>query len=338
MNIICFHAPNEDYGFLSNWYTSKFELDNIIYISSEQYMMFRKAITFNDHSIAKQIMLTDDPAKIKELGRAVHNYNDGVWNGIRQIVVYKGLLAKFSQNKELKEKLLATGDSILAEAAQSDRVWGIGVSMHDNARFDMSKWKGKNLLGFTLMQVRKELQGESSSSFDTELFEKTINEMFPGLTMFVRDVNLNPQCAGKYHKGMIIREKAFTDASSRVMGMKTSHRFAILSNHMADLSAFEHGTNRGLCVAQSDSHFLVLDIYKYCDVTQILLLHLPDDERWQIFKNVESNFFDDITKMSRQRFEAKCRQAVIPELATDDWLQRCALPLGMDINGNLFEL
>ena len=157
MNIICFHAPDEEYGFLSNWYMSRFELDGVSYTSMEQYMMHQKAITFDDIDIAKQILETDDVSQVKALGRAVHNYNDAIWNGIRQIVVYKGLLAKFSQNKDLKEKLLSTGNNILAEAARTDSVWGIGISIKDNARFDMNKWRGKNLLGFALMQVRKEL-------------------------------------------------------------------------------------------------------------------------------------------------------------------------------------
>ena len=158
MNIICFHAPDEEYGFLSNWYMSRFELDSISYTSMEQYMMYQKAITFDDTDIAKQILETDDVSKVKALGRAVRNYNDTIWNGVRQITVYKGLLAKFSQNEDLKEKLLSTDKNILAEAARTDPVWGIGISIKDNARFDMNKWRGKNLLGFALMQVRKELQ------------------------------------------------------------------------------------------------------------------------------------------------------------------------------------
>ena len=77
---------------------------------------------------------------------------------------------------------------------------------------------------------------------DKELYEKTINDIFPGLTMYVRDVDLSLELADIYKPGMIIMERAFTDASNRVMGMVTSHRYAILSNHMADLSQFEHDT------------------------------------------------------------------------------------------------
>lgn len=90
--------------------------------------------------------------------------------------------------------------------------------------------------------------------FNMELFEQTINEILPGLTMYVRDVNLPKRLAEKYVPDTIILERGFTDASSRVMGMKTTHRFAIFSNHMGDLSAYEHGTNWGtLCCCKQFS-------------------------------------------------------------------------------------
>ena len=113
--------------------------------------------SFYDASVAKEILSTNDVAEIKKLGREVHGYNENTWNGVRQIVVYEGLKAKFSQNAELKEKLIDTGDAILAECAVRDQIWGIGLSMRDSNRFDRSKWKGKNLLGYALMMVREQL-------------------------------------------------------------------------------------------------------------------------------------------------------------------------------------
>lgn len=159
-NVICFHDPEEENGWFSNWYLSDFEYDGIKFSSLEQYMMYKKAEVFGDEKTAKKILNTDDPGKIKSLGREVKNYNDTVWNGVRQIIVYEGLYAKFSQNEELKEKLLATGSDILAEASGTDLIWGIGLSMTDEKRFDMSKWKGQNLMGFSLMEVRKRLNKE----------------------------------------------------------------------------------------------------------------------------------------------------------------------------------
>ena len=156
--IICFHNPDECNGYLSNWYLSDFQVDNIKYTSMEQYMMYQKAIVFNDTDIAEQILQTSNVGKIKALGRCVRNYNDIIWNGMRQIIVYKGLLEKFTQNDELKQKLLQTGDDILAECAVQDKVWGIGLSMKDSKCYNIDEWLGENLLGFSLMLVRKALQ------------------------------------------------------------------------------------------------------------------------------------------------------------------------------------
>ena len=155
--VVCFHKPSEENGYLSNWYHSRFSVNGIVFSSMEQYMMYCKASCFHDDSIATQILATADVAEIKALGRLVKNYNENHWNGVRQIAVYEGLCAKFSQNEDLKAQLLSTGDAVLAECAVNDHIWGIGLSMHNPDRFDRSKWKGQNLLGYTLMMVRQKL-------------------------------------------------------------------------------------------------------------------------------------------------------------------------------------
>ena len=157
MNIRCFHNLDEENGYLSNWYLSEFKVDSIQFSSMEQYIMYKKAIVFSDTKIAKKILETTDVSKIKAFGIQVSNYNDTYWNGVRQVVVYKGLLAKFSQNNVLKKRLLNTGNDILAECAVQDKIWGIGLSMKDTNRWDMAKWRGENLLGFALMMVREDL-------------------------------------------------------------------------------------------------------------------------------------------------------------------------------------
>ena len=105
--VIGFHSPDEPYGYLSNWYLSDLTVDGQRFSSMEQYMMTQKAQLFGDSKTAAKILATDNVGKIKALGRAVQPYDDLVWNGLRQLIVYDGLLAKFAQNEELKEKLLA---------------------------------------------------------------------------------------------------------------------------------------------------------------------------------------------------------------------------------------
>ena len=101
------------------------------------------------------LLFSDDVAKIKTFGRMVANYEDNYWNGIRQIIVYKGLLAKFFQNEDIKKSLKSTEGALLAECAVKDHIWGIGLSIKDPNRFDKNKWRGQNLLGYTLMMVRE---------------------------------------------------------------------------------------------------------------------------------------------------------------------------------------
>ena len=155
--VICFHNPDEEYGLFSNWYPSDFTVKGVNFSLMEQYMMYEKARIFEDAEVAAKILKSSDPGRIKALGRSVRNYDDIIWNGVRQIIVYRGLLEKFRQNKELRERLLNTGNAILAECAVQDKIWGIGLSMKDDRRFRLNEWRGQNLLGFSLMRVREEL-------------------------------------------------------------------------------------------------------------------------------------------------------------------------------------
>lgn len=156
--MICFHSPEDPYNWLSNWYFSDFVIDGFKYSSMEQFMMHQKALLFKDSCVAEKIMKTSDFKKIKSLGRKVQNFKESVWIQNREIIVIKGLTAKFTQNEDLKELLLNTGDETLVECAVKDKIWGIGLSLSDEKRLDQTKWKGQNLLGNCLMTVRSTLR------------------------------------------------------------------------------------------------------------------------------------------------------------------------------------
>ncbi|MBM6745450.1 NADAR family protein [Drancourtella massiliensis] len=156
--MICFHNPDEENGYLSNWYLSEFTVDDITFSSMEQYMMYEKAILFHDQETAKKILQKDNVAEIKALGRIVQNFDDTVWVKSREEIVYKGVLEKFRQNSELRKRLERTGEEIIAECAVKDRIWGIGLSMKDEDRFCVERWNGQNLLGKILMDVRKDIK------------------------------------------------------------------------------------------------------------------------------------------------------------------------------------
>lgn len=153
-NIFCFHNPNEINGIFSNWYLSNFAENGLVYTSVEQYMLYHKALMFHDERMAEAILNTEDVAKIKQYGRQVANYDDAKWSAVRYNVVKQAVYLKFSQNQQLAYQLKSTGDAILCECAVHDRIWGIGLSMTDPNRFDLNKWRGTNLLGKALMEVR----------------------------------------------------------------------------------------------------------------------------------------------------------------------------------------
>lgn len=145
-------------AFLSQWYDSEFKVDGVTYSNAEQYMMAQKALTFNDKIIYNKILHTIDPKEIKALGRKVKNFNESVWDSEKRDVVYKGTYAKFSQNEDLKKKLIATGDDILVEASPYDTIWGIGLKESDPLARKRETWKGQNLLGDILVEVREKLK------------------------------------------------------------------------------------------------------------------------------------------------------------------------------------
>lgn len=156
--VIRFYEPDGEYGYLSNWYLSDFMYAGRKYHSMEQYMMFQKALTFGDLEIADRIMASKDLPEIKKLGRSVAHYNDVLWKTIRVQILRRGIRAKFQQNPELLYNLLGTGSALLAECAPRDLVWGIGMDIEDARSGEPKEWKGRNLLGRTLMRVREDLR------------------------------------------------------------------------------------------------------------------------------------------------------------------------------------
>ncbi|GGK24406.1 hypothetical protein GCM10008955_17490 [Deinococcus malanensis] len=140
----------------SNFHPSVFSVDGQTFHTAEQYIMYRKALTFGDQASAERILAARDPGECKKLGRRVQPYDDAVWSGMREGVAFDACLHKFSQIPHLRGVLLATGDALLVEASPTDAIWGIGFSEQD-APTHPHQW-GQNLLGLALMRVRDALR------------------------------------------------------------------------------------------------------------------------------------------------------------------------------------
>ena len=143
---------------LSQWFPSPFVIDDQYYNCAAQYMMAEKARIFGDEDVRQQILAENSQMAIKKLGRKVKYYDDAVGKSVKFDVVVKGNLAKFSQNKKLRNFLINTDDKVLVEASPKDEVWGIGLDEHSSEASCPRKWKGTNMLGFALMEVRDKLR------------------------------------------------------------------------------------------------------------------------------------------------------------------------------------
>ena len=143
---------------LSQWWSVPFEVDGTVYPTAEHFMMASKARLFHDTGVLDRILASRHPKQAKEFGRQVTGFDEREWESQRFGFVIAGNYAKFSQNLPLRNFLLGTDEKILVEASPHDRIWGIGLSADDERAMKPQQWRGLNLLGFALMEVRERLR------------------------------------------------------------------------------------------------------------------------------------------------------------------------------------
>ncbi|MDE1768858.1 MAG: NADAR family protein [Candidatus Micrarchaeota archaeon] len=139
--IVFLSTMDNGYQFLSNFYKCNVVVDGVSYRSTEHYYQSMK--TSRD-DLRQMIRDAPSPYYAKVIGGGLRK-NDVAkdWESERVGVMMKGIRAKFTQNPELREKLLATGDAKLHEGNMDDKFWGMG---------------GRDMLGKLLMELRSELR------------------------------------------------------------------------------------------------------------------------------------------------------------------------------------
>jgi ribA/ribD-fused uncharacterized protein len=141
-------------GCFSQWWPSPFELDGVRFATAEHYMMWRKARLFDDEEMAERVLTASHPKQAKDFGRQVRRFDQTAWESVRGEIVLAGNTAKFTQHADLGAYLAGTGNRVLVEASPVDRVWGIGLAADDPLAAQPRRWRGLNLLGFALADVR----------------------------------------------------------------------------------------------------------------------------------------------------------------------------------------
>lgn len=141
---ILFYSSYEANGYLSNWYPASIFLKGKIWPSSEHYYQAQKLVGTPNEEICRRL---ESPRLTFEYTRRPEIAVRPDWEDEKLNVMHDAVMAKFTQNPELKEKLLATGDLDIVENSPVDSFWGVGAD-----------GKGKNMLGRIIMQVRAQLR------------------------------------------------------------------------------------------------------------------------------------------------------------------------------------
>ena len=145
---------------LSNWWVSEpaIPYDNHTFTSTESLFMYLKAKVFRDDVMAERIANAhyDDA---KKLGRLIQNFSDEVWERERENAMYIAIKAKLAVDEVFRDTLLSEEykGKIFVEASPTDKVWGIRRSISD--AYQGKEWRGLNLLGKLLTELRDETLG-----------------------------------------------------------------------------------------------------------------------------------------------------------------------------------
>lgn len=141
-------------------YTSRFNGEEHEFFCSEQAFMYEKAVCFGDRDTAKEILAAATPMKAKELGRTVKPFDTDTWEQYRYEVMRDVNLAKYRQNPDLVKRLLDPkfDGRTFVEASPIDGIWGIRMPMGSTGIDDETNWRGRNLLGKAITEVRNMLK------------------------------------------------------------------------------------------------------------------------------------------------------------------------------------
>lgn len=355
ISTLSFYDPtNPDTGFLSNFFRASFDLDGHTWPTVEHYYQAQK---FADDGYAERIRLAVSPRQAKTFGQAPDLPLREDWETHRMTVMLSALAAKFTQNEAVRDRLLATGDAILAEASPTDAFWGDGAD-----------GQGENRLGYLLTTLRNHLrlflanEGAATISND-ELAQKCFASVrLLHVTWFLpdalrmeaqmgvmperidaccRDTNLSEQCLAQYRPGLIFREPTMCDASQHFGGFAARHRYLLLSGTARHLDALFGGLSgspgTGLSVWQPDTLWKVMAVHQNNDHTQITLLEIPPVALHAFNAQALMPFEQDLVEKAGEFFQRALVQEPVPACATPEWLERLEHPLGINDNGEFLE-
>lgn len=146
-------------SFLSNFHKAPIRFNGRLYPTVEHAYQHDRATFLGKHAIAGQVLTATTPQEAKKAGnRAGHSHE---WDLCKQDRLKAIVQAKFNQHHGLRDKLVATGCTHLIEATY-DPFWGAGAPI-TACRLRDGTWRGRNVFGQILDQVRTEMRRECAA-------------------------------------------------------------------------------------------------------------------------------------------------------------------------------
>lgn len=142
--VIHFYSTRGDFGCFSNFYRAPISVDGKNWPTSEHFFQAQKFVGTPHEG---EVRRAKSPSEAASMGRDRKRPLRRDWESVKEDVMYRALVAKFTQHADLRDVLLGTGDAILVEHTVNDSYWGDG-----------GDGSGKNRLGHLLMRLRMELR------------------------------------------------------------------------------------------------------------------------------------------------------------------------------------
>lgn len=146
-----FYSRRNPYGEFSNFALFPISIEGKDWPTSEHYYQAKK---FLSPDIEEKIRLTEPPEKAAHLGRTLNGVKKD-WHQIKDVYMWKALVAKYTQHDRLKKLLLSTESFDIFEHTENDHYWGDG-----------GDGSGKNVLGKMLMKLRAYLKRDNGQNPD----------------------------------------------------------------------------------------------------------------------------------------------------------------------------
>lgn len=151
-------ANTNEYGFMALDWPVQIRLRSVTYHSAKQALAAELAKVFSDDEGFRRVMDAESPAEVSyTMEQAMEEKKEvtpETWAANTKRFLYEIHQAKFDQYPELQGRLLSTGDALLAFYQPGDELLGIGIPTDDVHAKNPIYWKGQNLLGSILMEIR----------------------------------------------------------------------------------------------------------------------------------------------------------------------------------------